>query len=350
MLPLDAQMRPLLQRNQQPTPPPAVPPPPTQSAPLPPGSLNAESAQPPDSLSLAQLRRFVADFPRTEPIAYDYAYEDLGPIAEEIDEWFTYNFFQWVRLNSAHRDYRSLGQEVLGGEDMQDVDPLEMLVRAALRRITLDDDAALRHEAIGALVYVVLGQWAETAVSAILPAGLNGKAKSVATRGQLDAMRDAALLVAECGGIPVIWEAMRTAFEPFWYVPTMAACSLRSWMVLTRRRRDEIQGASPQQLQSLVEDLLNPMTIMYMLVQEALEHPVALAPVRAKLRKLPIPIPYPLLICIFPRLRDTYISPVALQPDLVHFMLHATVKLRWDETGTIPQTQVRDRMWFTNAA
>ena len=61
----------------------------------------------------------------------------------------------------------------------------------------------------------------------------------------------------------------------------------RSWMVLTRRRRDDIQGASPQQLQSLVEDLLNPMTIMYMLVQEALEHPVALASVRAKLRKLP---------------------------------------------------------------
>ncbi len=115
----------------------------------------------------------------------------------------------------------------------------------------------------------------------------------------------------------------------------------RSWMVLTRRRRDDIQGASPQQLQSLVEDLLNPMTIMYMLVQEALEHPVALAPVRAKLRKLPSLLWIPsYFVSFLARVTHTDLSPVALQPDLVHFMLHATVKLRWDETGTIPQTQV----------
>lgn len=75
----------------------------------------------------------------------------------------------------------------------------------------------------------------------------------------------------------------------------------RSWVVLIRHRREEIQGASPQQLQSLVEDLLNPMTIMYVLVQEALEHPVALAPVRAKLRKLPSLFCVPSSFYIFPR-------------------------------------------------
>ncbi len=43
--------------------------------------------------------------------------------------------------------------------------------------------------------------------------------KSVATQGQLQAMKEAALLIAKCDGIPVLWGAVRTAFEPFWSVP-----------------------------------------------------------------------------------------------------------------------------------
>ncbi len=99
----------------------------------------------------------MAEFPRTEPIAYDYVYEDTGPIAEEIDEWFMYNFFQWVRLNSAHRNYMSLHKEVLGEDEDGSAETLEKLVRAALGRITVDDDASPRNEAIGALVYAGVG-------------------------------------------------------------------------------------------------------------------------------------------------------------------------------------------------
>ncbi len=209
------EFRPQLQRDQQPTPPPAVPPPPTQSAPPPPGGSNIAGPQPPDSLSLAQLRRIVAEFPRTEPIAYDYVYEDTGPVEEEIDEWFTYNFFQWVRLNSAHRHYTSLHKELLG-EAEDEVGHLEKLIGEALHRISLDSDASLRNEAIGALVYVMLGRWAETAVAAELPSATDTKVKCVATAVQLEAMKDAARLLAKCGGIPIIWEVMKVAFEPFW--------------------------------------------------------------------------------------------------------------------------------------
>ncbi|KAH8887409.1 N1221-domain-containing protein [Thozetella sp. PMI_491] len=300
-VPAAGPVRPQLQRNtQQPTPPPpAVPPPPTQFAPPPPGNTGVAGSQPPDSLSLAQLRRIVAEFPRTEPIAYDYVYEDTGPIEEEIDEWFTYSFFQWVRLNATQRHYVSLRKQVLGEGEEGMSDPLDSLVAEALRRISLDEDGSPKDEAIGALVYMTLGRWVETATAAVLPGKADTKVKCVATTAQLTAMKQASRLIGKCGGIPVIWQTMRRAFEPFW--------------------KDEIQQATTQQLQALVDELLNPMTIMYILIQETLSDPVDLASVREQL--------------------------LALDPGLVDFMLHATVKLRWDETGALPQTQVFLLFW-----
>ncbi|KAK4219266.1 hypothetical protein QBC37DRAFT_461792 [Rhypophila decipiens] len=322
--------RPPLQRNQTPQ----APPPPMPAAPAPslPMSSNngfenqQQQAQPaapqqqpqqpstqnpPDSLSLAQLRRIVAEFPRTEPIAYDYVYTDMGPIEEEIDEWFMYNFWQWVRLNAANRAFHSTWGRLFAGTqttttdrghqvrwDDVSLEDKKRFVKCALDDMQKTGDKTARGEGIGTLVYLVLGRWTETVKPGSLPRvfGDAGKsAKSAASRAQLDAMKEGVELLAECGGIQLVWDEMRAAFEPFW--------------------ADEAQ----QNLQLLAEELIHLMTIMFMAMQEALDDPEGLASVRSAL--------------------------LALNPALVHFMLHATARLRWDEACILPQTQVFLLFW-----
>jgi hypothetical protein len=82
------------------------------------------------------------------------------------------------------------------------------------------------------------------------------------------------------------------------------------WAYADWNRSDD----APQNLQVLTEELMHLMTIMYMAIQETLDDPEGMASVQEQL--------------------------LALNPSLVHFMLHATAKLRWDEAYSLPQTQV----------
>jgi hypothetical protein len=221
-----APTRPGLQRNQPSAPPPVVPQPPAANQP---GANNGPSngvnniedggAQPPqDSLSLAQLRRIVAEFPRTEPIAYDYVYADMAPVEEEIDEWFVYNFWQWVRLNTAQRNFYAEWATVFADEptwDKTDEEGRRTFVKTVLRDVQAPD-AARRSGTIGALTYLVLGRWMESVDEPVLPSLKDTKVKSAATASQLAAMKAGVELLAECGGIPVVWEAFKKGFVPFW--------------------------------------------------------------------------------------------------------------------------------------
>ncbi|KAH8908756.1 N1221-domain-containing protein [Coniochaeta sp. PMI_546] len=305
-----APTRPGLQRNQPSAPPPPLvpqPPPPNQPAyNNAPGSGANNSSnggpQPPqDSLSLAQLRRIVAEFPRTEPIAYDYVYADMAPVEEEIDEWFVYNFWQWVRLNTAQRNFYAEWASVFDDEpawDRTDDEERRVFVKTVLRDVR-SADSARRSGTIGALTYLVLGRWMESVHEPVLPSLKDTKVKSAATPSQLAAMKAGVELLAECGGIPVVWEAFRKGFEPFW--------------------SDDTQQIQAANLQGPQDELMNLMTIMYMCIQETLSDPFGLPSVRSEL--------------------------LALEPNLLHFMLHATAKLRWDEAMVLPHTQVFLLFW-----
>lgn len=201
-----ASARPGLQRNQTPNPPSQPPPPPGN--------------QPPDSLSLAQLRRIVSEFPRNEAAAYDFEYSDTGPHAEEIDEWFVYQFWQWVRLNAAQRAFESHWEQEMGAEneyltwDDASEEIRSQFVLKALDQIRSGDDGE-RVPAIGKIAYIVCGRWSDTAVAS--PFGDKSKLRTAATPGQLAAMRSGIILLAELGGLPTIWTALQDAFEALWY-------------------------------------------------------------------------------------------------------------------------------------
>lgn len=221
--------RPSIQRNtMQPAPPVPDPPMPRQQyqqQQQQQSSYTAVEAAPTDSLSLQQLRRLVAEQHHQEPLAYDFEYSDMGPHAEEIDEWFSYNFREWVRLSSAQRafewhwDNEGGGAGEATGEgsgsgtawDDADNDTRTRFIRAAIAGVQ-SNDAALRSASIGKLVYLVLGRWGDTA----MPNATPGDSRSAASISQLQAIKAGVECLTSLEGLPVVWEALRNNFELHW--------------------------------------------------------------------------------------------------------------------------------------
>ncbi|KAL1868315.1 hypothetical protein VTK73DRAFT_3748 [Phialemonium thermophilum] len=258
-------------------------------------------SQPPDSLSLAQLRRIVTEFPRSEPVAYDYTYSDMGPVEEEIDEWFGYNFWQWVRLTAAQQNFYAEWSTMFEDERHW-TDASEEDRRAFMNQLLEGLQApspAGRSSCVGALAYVVLGRWMDTIDDPKLPGPGGPQVRSVASQSQLAAIKAGVELLAECGGISTVWDATRQAFEYIW--------------------SDDVQELPAGGLQGRQDELTNLMTILYMAVQETLSDPFGLPSVQSQL--------------------------LALEPGLLQFLFDATTRLRWDEAGILPQTQVLLLFW-----
>ncbi|RYP72161.1 hypothetical protein DL771_004395 [Monosporascus sp. 5C6A] len=290
--------RPQLQRNQIQPNPPAQTPPPTTNQP----------SQPPDSLSLAQLRRIVSEIHGTEAIAYDFVYSDTGPHAEEIDEWFVYQFWQWVRLNAAQRAFESQWEQLAGGRTSEapweeaSAETRTKFVQQALDGVS-STEPAFRANAVGRLVYLVLGRWADTAGLVQLQLD-RSKIRTVATQGQLDAMKSGVKMLAELGGIPVIWTALCDTYETL--------------------RADEplrLQGISPQEAQDL---LINLMTIMYVCIQETLNDPAELNDVHE-------------ILCMFQYV--PLISGIVADPGKTLLLLWKSILLVFGGTDKIEETK-----------
>ncbi|KAH8765060.1 required for hyphal anastomosis [Diaporthe sp. PMI_573] len=292
-------VRPLLQRNAQPQTPPAFPPPP--SDPPPPPSASTPLQPPTDSLSLAQLRRLVADFPHAEAAAYDFEYQDTAPIEEEIDEWFVYQFWQWVRLNGVQRSFEwqwlnSHGQDTVW-EDVGD-DVRRAFVSESLSGLS-SETSKERSANIARIVYITLGRWTSTAGGGRPAAGTETRPTCVSTPAQLEAMKAGVRLIADVGGVQTCFDALKKAFEPFW--------------------PEEAQHTQSNTMQEALDELMNLMTIMYMMIQEVLANGDELGDLETQL--------------------------LALNPCLVEFFAEVTGKLRWDEAQIVPQAQVFLLLW-----
>ncbi|KAI1347922.1 hypothetical protein F5Y01DRAFT_293693 [Xylaria sp. FL0043] len=287
-------VRPAPQRNQFPLNPPSQPPP---AAPSP--------QQPADSLSLAQLRRIVSEFPRTEAAAYDFEYADTASHAEEIDEWFSYQFWQFVRLVNAQRAYESQWEHDLAAKEEEVTwDEAAEDIKTAFIRQALDetksDDSAVSTAATGKLVYLALGRWVDTAGP---PTGDTSKLRTLATPRQLAAIKTGVKAIAEQGGVPVIWQAMRN--------------------ILDSALSDELPKSQTHSRQEVQDGLVNLMTIMYMFMQVVLGDPEGTESVRDQL--------------------------ISLRPCLPVYMLTVTTKFRFfepkDDSIIVPHVQALLMLW-----
>ncbi|KAI0491141.1 hypothetical protein F4859DRAFT_460435 [Xylaria cf. heliscus] len=284
--------RPPLQRNQLPMHPPNQPPPATPNP------------QPADSLSLAQLRRIVSEFPRAEAAAYDFEYADTASHAEEIDEWFSYQLWQFIRLGNAEGAYESQWEhdlaakeeEVTWDEAAEDV--RSTFIRQALNEAR-SDDSAVCTAATGKLVYLVLGRWADTASP---PTGDTSKLRTLAASRQLVAIKAGVKAIAELGGVSVIWHALRNSLDS----------ALSDEVIVPQASRQEVQ-----------DGLVNLMTIMYMFIQVVVGDPEGMESVREQL--------------------------LSLQPCLPIYMLTVTTKFRFfeqkDDAVVVPHVQALLMLW-----
>ncbi|OLN84492.1 Factor arrest protein 11 [Colletotrichum chlorophyti] len=290
--------RPPLQRNSSaPLPAPAAPPlAPVPPAPMPPPPT--DSHQPTDSLSLLQLRRIVAEFSRGEPVAYDFVYSDMGSHDEEIDEWFVYQFWQWVRLNAAQRAFEWQWEHEYAIQttwEETDHETRAKFTQDALNGLQVKEPTQ-RSSAIGKLLYLVLGRWGDTSNPATV-----GDRRSAASATQLEAIRSSIAFLTSVGGIPTVWLAVQSCFEVFW--------------------SDDPRLVQPGGAQEAQDELINLMTIMYVIIQETLSFPKELETTKTEL--------------------------LSLKPGLVDFMSMATAKLRWDDGNLMPSSQIFLLFWKT---
>lgn len=207
--------RPILKREGS-TPPP--PPPPSQPPPAPP----AQPDDPTDSLSLPQLRQLVRNFPKPEPQAFAYEYQDAQDFATEIDEWFSY-----TKLDQ-ERDYLLAAREafeeswhfyslsLLERPDATWLDVEQRQRAAFLSRLRpqLDHhDITERQRAIACLLYVLSGIWTITS-------GIDNPAtddstdeKPVGNPLQIEWMHKNVELFIQEGLLEPLFHCMRTALE-----------------------------------------------------------------------------------------------------------------------------------------
>ncbi|KAI8286623.1 hypothetical protein K4K60_000265 [Colletotrichum sp. SAR11_57] len=256
----------------------------------------ADQPQPTDSLSLLQLRRIVAEFSRGEPVAYDFVYSDMGSHDEEIDEWFVYQFWQWVRLNAAQRAFEWQWQheyDIQTSWEETDYETRAKFTRDALGGLQVREPAQ-RSASIGKLLYLVLGRWGDTSTPATA-----GDGRSAASSPQLEAIRSSITFLTSLNGIATVWEAVQNCFDVFW--------------------SDDPRLVQPGGAQEAQDELINLMTIMYVIIQEALSFPKELESTRANL--------------------------LSLKPGLVDFMSIATSKLRWDDQNMMPSSQIFLLYW-----
>ncbi|KAF6805251.1 hypothetical protein CSOJ01_09627 [Colletotrichum sojae] len=286
--------RPPLQRNTS-APTPGSSSAPIPPAPMPPSAFN-DTQPPTDSLSLHQLRRIVAEFSRGDPVAYDFFYSDAGAHDEEIDEWFVYQFWQWVRLNAAQRAFEWQWQHEYGIQTSWEETEYEQ--RAKFTQDALDGlqakEPAQRSASIGKLLYLVLGRWGDTSTPATV-----GDRRSAASATQLEAIRSSITFLTSLDGVATVWSAVQSCFDVFW--------------------SDDPRLNLPGGAQEAQDELINMMTIMYVIIQEALSFPKELEETRSNL--------------------------LSLKPGLVDFMSIATSKLRWDDQNLMPSSQIFQLYW-----
>jgi N1221-like protein len=221
-----------------------------------------------------QLRRFVTEFPRIEPIAYAFTYADTASYEEEIEDWFSYTDAEFTRLRNAQETFERRWKKfettswVLADKGKQ-----EAFIKREIIGLQATD-LRRRCKSLQTLLHISLGVWDETAgvdnsvtdSSAEPGTDAEGKvrSKTVATKTQVDCVRMGVLLITECGGVPQIYELMKRAFDRLWYIESLG----KSTMLNICRNEDIREPQIPETEIALFQDeLFNVTTVLYILIE-----------------------------------------------------------------------------------
>jgi hypothetical protein len=210
--------RPILRREGSAPPPPRQPPPPA-----PPTQDDIPTTT--DSLSLAELRNMVKDFPKSEAVAYAYEYDDTRTFPEELEEWFQYTVeddgflgrskkaFE-EEISNFRRSERPTGSRGLHSWLALPSELRETFVKQQLRGIGALSPAAVTRN-LEAIAHLAMGVWQETTWLDDAPPEDEQACfeppndKYQKTVGQLQCIQDAANILCRIGAIQTIYDALR---------------------------------------------------------------------------------------------------------------------------------------------
>ncbi|KAF7926306.1 uncharacterized protein EAE98_006601 [Botrytis deweyae] len=288
--------RPQLARNQPQPPPPHQPPPPP--------SAQQMVGNPNDSLSLMQLKRLVTEFPKVDPTSYTFVYSDTATFEEEVDEWFSYNEAEFKRLHRAKDTFQRRWKKI-SAKPWTEADREEQLkfVKREVQGLHASD-LRRRCKSLQTLLHIILGNWDENAGKKEELETIESsekKRRTKATPSHVESMKRSISLLAESGGIEMVYEVMETAFKHLW------DDEFRE----TKITEDDIPFVQ--------DELDNVMTIFYLTIEGVRCHTESLDLARKTL--------------------------LGLEPNIVHYLLTITGKLRWDEANELPQTRIFLLFW-----
>ncbi|KAL4905309.1 hypothetical protein BDW74DRAFT_178306 [Aspergillus multicolor] len=304
--------RPELHRNTSAPPPPRQPPPPA------PVQHNVEP--PTDSLNLAQLKQFVQDMPKVEQPAYAFEYADSQPFAEEVEEWFQYSEFDRTMLlgmkTSFERTWGSFceGQPSLSFRTswLEAPESMQKLFLTEVLDNLQDNEIMIRVEALESVCFVVTGVWDTTAgrSTSDYPEGSSPSAESVKFKSlQIHWIEKNAKLVHECSGLPSLYGCLLRSFE-------------KSRVSAPSELNAPPETANPTLLAAAEREANLVLTVVYLMVEVA------------RMQEAQDPKHTPLKHAI-----------MALEPDLMVFLIEIIARLRWDDASNVPLTRVILLFW-----
>ena len=218
--------RPILRRDGSGAPPPPKQPPPPAPPPQEEAPLMA------DSLSLAELKNMMKDFPKSEAAAYAYEYEDTRTFPEELEEWFQYTTEDNDFLKNAKMAFTNTitsfdwkGRPIPSAGIMGrfrwlglPTELREIFISHLLQNVSSLSNSAVT-ENLECLSYIAMGVPAETTWLEEDPqpdeeadySSPNDKYRK--TIGQLRFIREAADTLCRTGMIQILWSILKTICE-----------------------------------------------------------------------------------------------------------------------------------------
>ncbi|KAL4803296.1 hypothetical protein BDV18DRAFT_145590 [Aspergillus unguis] len=296
--------RPELHRNSAP-PPPRQPPPPAPVQHGPEGRT--------DSLSLAQLRQLVQEMPKAEQPAYAFEYADAQPFAEEIEEWFQYSEFDRAMLLGMKSSFKRTwgafceNQESIPAQTswLDASDEVRKLFLTEVLDNLQDGEIMVRVEALETVCYVVTGVWGITAGKA---ASDHPDEKPMSKSLQLQWMENNTKLVSESSGLQSLYGCFLRVFEKS--------------RVSAPENAPTPESTDPALLAASEQEANLVLTAFYIVVEVARRQETQDA------KNTP--------------LKDAI---MALEPDLMVFLIEIIARLRWDDSSNVPLTRIILLLW-----
>lgn len=312
-------------------------PPASAQQPLPQASVPVQAPEvseftdgPPDSLTLADLKRIRAGFPtaqlpKQELIAldniYDFEYQDSQSFPVELEEWFSYSESERTKLRQIHSAFKQAWEDYAGIAQTPSIIP-DWCAEPEIGTSFVDSHIELlkhgspeqQNEALQVICYLALGAWDETAgktsddpfftvLGDRTPRNTDRLQDYTHASFQIQTIISTVCLLARQGALPVVFDLLKSACD-------------RDLRASVRNNDSNNATVYTEGNESL--DIWSSFTLMYLFVEVGR------------------------LAEGTPDADMLHQALSTVQSNLLLICTNIVAQLRWDDNAPVPQTKVRN--------